>query len=111
YCGDPYGTCLFGERQAPGEGLPGLVVDEEIYRLLPGLLIATVDKFAQMPWNGATAMLFGQVTGYCTRHGFRSAELEDSDSHPAKNGLPKAETRPCGPLRPPDLIIQDELHL
>jgi len=111
YCGDPYGTCPFSERQASGEGLPLLVVDEEIYRLLPALLIATVDKFAQMPWNGATALLYGQVTGYCTRHGFRAPDMEDSDSHPARNGLPKAETRPCGPLRPPDLIIQDELHL
>ena len=32
-----------------------MVVDEEIYRRLPALLIATVDKFAQMPWNGADA--------------------------------------------------------
>ncbi len=111
YCGDPYGACPFSERLAPGEGLPLLVVDEEIYRLLPSLLIATVDKFAQMPWNGATALLFGQVAGYCTRHGFRSPDMEDSDSHPARNGLAKAETRPRGPLRPPDLIIQDELHL
>jgi len=111
YCGNPYGTCPFSERQAPGEGLPLVVVDEEIYRLLPALLIATVDKFAQMPWNGATGMLFGQVTGYCTRHGFRSADMEDADRHPARHGLPAAETRPAGPLRPPDLIIQDELHL
>lgn len=111
YCGDTFGTCIFSERQASGEGLPIVVVDEEIYRLLPSLLIATVDKFAQMPWNGATEMLFGQVTGYCTRHGFRSADMEDSDSHPARNGLPKATTQNCGPLRPPDLIIQDELHL
>lgn len=111
YCGDALGNCVFSERQAAGEGLPILVVDEEIYRLLPSLLIATVDKFAQMPWNGATEMLFGQVTGYCSRHGFRSADMDDSDSHPARNGLPKAETRACHPLRPPDLIIQDELHL
>jgi hypothetical protein len=111
YCGDPYGACPFSERLAPGEGLPLIVVDEEIYRLLPSLLIATVDKFAQMPWNGATALLYGQVAGYCTRHGFRSPDMEDSDSHPARNGLPREETRPCGPLRPPDLIIQDELHL
>ena len=111
YCGDPYGVCPFGERLAPGEGLPLIVVYEEIYRLLPSLLIATVDKFAQMPWNGATALLYGQVAGYCTRHGFRSPNMEDSDRHPARNGLPKAETRPCGPLRPPDLNIQDELHL
>ena len=38
-----------------GEGLPVLVVDEEIYRRLPSLLIATVDKFAQMPWKGEVA--------------------------------------------------------
>ncbi len=111
YCGDTLGTCPFSERQAAGEGLPILVVDDEIYRLLPALLIATVDKFAQMPWKGATAMLFGRVSGYCTRHGFRSPDLEDSNSHPARNGLPKADTRPHLPLRPPDLVIQDELHL
>jgi hypothetical protein len=74
--------------------------------------IATVDKFAQMPWNGAVQMLFGQVNGHCSRHGFRSPEIQDSDSHlRTKTGLPPASTQPHGPLRPPDLIIQDELHL
>ena len=63
YCGDSTGACPFAAPNAPREGLPVLVVDEEIYRQLPSLLIATVDKFAQMPWNGATAMLFGRVTG------------------------------------------------
>lgn len=111
YCGDKLGDCPFSARQAPGEGLPVLVVDEEIYRRLPALLIATVDKFAQMPWKGPVQMLFGQVDGYCERHGFRSPEIEDADRHPAKDGLPAAATRPHGPLRPPDLIIQDELHL
>ena len=38
--------------RAPGEGLPILTVDEEIYRLLPSLVIATVDKLAQLPWRG-----------------------------------------------------------
>ena len=57
-------------------------------------------------------MLFGQVTGLCERHGFRSPEIEDSDSHPASRaGLPKAKTVDHPLLRPPDLIIQDELHL
>jgi hypothetical protein len=111
YCGDPLGTCPFSERQAPGEGLPVIVVDEEIYRRLPSLVIATVDKFAQLPWKGPVGMLFGQVTGYCPRHGYRSADLNDSDSHPAVSGLPATRTQPRGPLRPPDLIIQDELHL
>ncbi|MCW3052013.1 MAG: helicase domain protein, partial [Chthonomonadales bacterium] len=75
YCGDVTGRCTFSIARAPGEGLPVLVVDEEIYRQLPALLIATVDKFAQMPWNGVTQTLFGQVSGYCERHGFRSPDL------------------------------------
>jgi len=111
YCGDALGRCLFSERQSPGEGLPVLVVDEEIYRRLPALLIATVDKFAQMPWNGATQMLFGQVNSLCPRHGFRSPEIDDSDSHPKRPNLPAVQSSDHPPLRPPDLIIQDELHL
>ncbi len=112
YCGDVMGQCRFSRRGAPGEGLPILVVDEEIYRLLPSMLIATVDKFAQMPWKGPVQMLFGQVDGKCERHGFRSPEVEDAGSHPkTKDGLPSAKTVPQNPLRPPDLIIQDELHL
>lgn len=112
YCGDRHGTCQFSRRQAPDEGLPVVVVDEEIYRRLPTLLIATVDKFAQMPWKGEVQMLFGQVNGKCERHGFRSPEIEDSSSHPkSRTGLPSARTVEHPPLRPPDLIIQDELHL
>jgi Helicase conserved C-terminal domain len=111
YCGAAFGQCLFSRKAAPDEGLPVMVVDEEIYRRLPSLLITTVDKFAQMPWNGAVQMLFGQVEGFCERHGFRSPEIEDSNSHPKKNALPAAKTIPQNALRPPDLIIQDELHL
>lgn len=112
YCGDKFGQCLFSKRQASEEGLPVVVVDEEIYRRLPTLLIATVDKFAQMPWKGEVQMLFGQVNGFCERHGFKSPEIEDSTFHPkSKLGLPAAKTLEHGPLRPPDLIIQDELHL
>ena len=111
YCGDPLGKCPFSFKQSPDEGIPIVVVDEEIYRRLPSLVIATVDKFAQMPWKGATQMLFGRVSGRCPRHGFRSPEIEDSDSHPKRGFLPPVKTEPAGPLRPPDLIIQDELHL
>lgn len=112
FCGDKLGQCLFSKRQAPDEGLPVVVVDEEIYRRLPAMVIATVDKYAQMPWKGEVQMLFGMVNGLCQRHGFRSPEIEDADSHPKTvTGLPPARTLDHGPLRPPDLIIQDELHL
>ena len=111
YCGDNLGRCEFTERNAPKEGLPVMVVDEEIYRRPPSLLIATVDKFAQLPWNGQTEMLFGKVTEVCDRHGFLSPEVDDGKFHPARNNLPSVKNRPHGSLRPPDLIIQDELHL
>lgn len=116
YCGDKFGQCIFSRRQSKkydDEGIPILVVDEEIYRKLPSLLIATVDKFAQMPWKGETQMLFGQVDGICERHGYVSPEIDDASRHPkTKDGkLGPAKTVPANPLRPPDLIIQDELHL
>src|SRR5829696_6401417 len=88
YCSDSMGTCAFSKRQSPDEGLPIVVVDEEIYRRLPTLLIATVDKFAQMPWKGETQMLFGKVNSYCPRHGFGSPDLRCGESHRAAGWLP-----------------------
>jgi hypothetical protein len=110
WCGDNRGQCPFSKRISPTEGIPVVTVDEEIYRRLPTLLIATVDKFAQMPWNGRVQMLFGQVDRECPRHGFVSPEVEDSN-HQARGTLPKTKLQRHAPLRPPDLIIQDELHL
>ncbi|HRI49662.1 MAG TPA: DISARM system helicase DrmA [Pseudomonadota bacterium] len=78
--------------------LPILAVDEPIYRRLPCFLIATVDKFAALPWVGQTGALFGRV------------ERHDKDGFygPADPG----QGRPLGGrLPPPDLVIQDELHL
>jgi hypothetical protein len=56
-------------------GLPIYVVDEDIYRVRPTLLLSTIDKFARITWEENTRHLFG---GKCS---------------------------------PPELIIQDELHL
>ncbi|MBL8151393.1 MAG: helicase [Blastocatellia bacterium] len=111
FCSDSLGECLFTERNSENEGIPAIVVDDEIYRRLPALLIATVDKFAQMPWKGQVQMLFGQVNKRCERHGFRSPEIKDSDSHKKTGQYRAAKSYKHPPLRPPDLIIQDELHL
>ncbi|MFE5829940.1 DISARM system helicase DrmA [Streptomyces sp. NPDC056508] len=117
-CPDPY-ECPFGAAAfglpADEQGLPVLVVDEEIYRFPPGLVIATVDKFAQMPWKGDTQALFGQVSRRCTRHGYVTPSAVDteweSSSHPAAGGHQAAHTIDAVRVRPPDLIVQDELHL
>ena len=118
YCGDAR-ECSFTQRHAAGEGIPVITVDEEIYRLVPSFVIATIDKFAQLPWNGATSTLFGRVESRCERHGYRNPDLdrfhrshwEERDSHQPMGLHPAAKTVEAMRLRPPDLIIQDEMHL
>ena len=79
--------------------LPIVAVDEPMYRRLPCFMIATVDKFAGMPWTGKIAGFFGRVQRY-DQAGFYGP------MEPTKGAL-----LPGGHLLPPDLIIQDELHL
>ena len=78
--------------------LPILAVDEPIYRRLPAFLIATVDKFASLPWEARTGVLLGGADRYDAGD-FRGA------------AEPGAGRRLERPLAPPDLVIQDELHL
>ncbi|MFD7874524.1 helicase-related protein [Streptomyces sp. NPDC059766] len=68
----PSGSCDFHR------GLPVHLIDEAVYAHRPTLVIATVDKFASMPWRPDSAALFNR----------------DVDG-----------------VRPPELIVQDELHL
>lgn len=57
-------------------GLPVHLVDSDVYRVRPSLIIGTVDKFAMLAWQSKSGRLFGS-----------------------------------GQDAPPDLIVQDELHL
>jgi hypothetical protein len=113
HCSDTDGRCAFSRRQSPDEGLPVLTVDEEIYRLTPALMIGTVDKFAQLPWKAATGLLFGIVECRCPRHGWQNPDFAGfcGSRHQAAGGRSSEVPEPAIRLRPPDLIIQDELHL
>ncbi|WP_195468128.1 helicase-related protein [Clostridium sp. D43t1_170807_H7] len=58
------------------DGLPIYLIDEDIYKKKPTLLLSTVDKFARLVWEENSKVLFGD-----------------------------------GKTLPPELILQDELHL
>jgi hypothetical protein len=97
--GETPSTCEFSPKKNR-EGIPVVFVDEQIYRDLPCFIIATVDKFAMLPWRGETGMLFGRVAARDGKQCFGPMERP-----------PKAATLVPGGFRPPELIVQDELHL
>ena len=78
--------------------LPVVGVDDPLYRRLPAFLIATVDKFASLPWEGPSGTLLGGADRYDSE-GFYGATASGRGS------------RLDAPLPSPDLVIQDELHL
>jgi hypothetical protein len=89
--------CAFGA----GVALPVLTVDDAIYRRLPAFLIATVDKFAGLPWIGKVGAFFAHADRE-DENGFYGAADDRRAGRRLFNGAR---------LLPPDLIIQDELHL
>ena len=111
--------CFFGKPNDPERVLPVVMVDEDIRDLCPSLLISTVDKFAQIAWNWEYSVLFGNVYQYCKKHGYSPGNT--SMNAKICTHLPHAKN-PDGKerrilvqmsrrLAPPELIIQDELHL
>ena len=102
----PNFRCEMSAQNSGGEGVPVVVVDDELYRTCPSIVIATVDKFARMPFEGRTQAFFG---------------VRDRYSPTLGHITPAHGTRPVGTLLqdgvrarrllPPELIIQDELHL
>ena len=109
----PRPTCDFSKgTDGSGSGIPALVVDEDIYRRCPSLVIGTVDKFAQVTWKGRAGSLFGIVDKYCEKHGFTLAALDRDvcGEHADARSFSLGRYDPSC-LDPPELIIQDELHL
>ena len=92
-------VCVDWECDFAGDApLPIVAVDEPLYRRLPAFLIATVDKFASLPWVGESGALLGGADRHDGAGFYGAAE--------PRRGRPLS-----GPLLPPDLVIQDELHL
>ncbi len=109
YCLDE--KCLFYKYREDKNKIPVYLVDEEIYAKCPTIILSTVDKFARLPWDEKTNALFGRVDRFCSRDGYISIGNKHPERHNKTETLPAASTTRIKPFLPPELIIQDELHL
>jgi hypothetical protein len=89
--------------------LPVYVIDDDIYRRAPSVLVGTVDKLAQLAMQKQFATLLGRAHSRCPQHGLTAdpqwcavfgCQVRPADRMPARTGL--------GSLR---LEIADEMHL
>jgi len=102
----PNEGCECSATASSNEGVPVVVVDEEIYRTCPSILVATVDKFARLPFQGQTRALFGLRDRYSPTYG------HITEAHGEYVGAKKLrDAVNASRLLPPELVIQDELHL
>ena len=98
-----------------GLQLPFRIVDDEIYRSLPTVVLGTLDKAANVSRQAAMRGLYGTPSGRCSvqRHGFTYAPRSGSRGgclFPGCNAAPD----PLGQdpsLYAPTIRMQDELHL
>jgi hypothetical protein len=108
-------VCENPECEWPEKALPFHIVDEEVYRFLPTIVVGTLDKAASIGMQGAMRGLAGPPIGICSRpgHGFtyvpRSARPRGCFVPGCKSAaLPLPMD---GRLFGPSYRLQDELHL
>ncbi len=102
--------------------ISAFTVDSQVYSRCPTFVIATVDKFARLPYDHRCSSIFGNVNVIHNIFGYgrdgqdgipRSTMYRtslDKDSDKPKNRKDSEFTKIL-PFSPPNLIIQDELHL
>ena len=88
--------------------IPAFTVDEQLYRILPTMIVSTVDKLARIPFEPQSGSLFGNVDYHHNVKGYHRRSV----AHPSPaGGREKNHAKLARRIRPPDLMIQDELHL
>ncbi len=114
-CTNESSPCIFTDRSfRPDKILPLVTVDSDIYTRCPSMIIATVDKFARLPFRPDIANIFGRPSRKCELHGFLPREKHPSCGINGEGTHRKGNNervRNVTSTFPPDLIIQDELHL
>lgn len=89
--------------------IPAYTVDEQVYGNCPTVIVGTADKIARLAFEPRCASIFGNVEQYNACYGYYRNDLLLPDTT-AK--CRKAEMKvTVKPFSPPDLVVQDELHL
>lgn len=110
-CGNHSNGCPW-----PDEGLPFYIVDDEIFRFLPTVIVGTLDKAASIGLQAAMVGLIGPPRGVCStaNHGYVYAPRSD---RPTGCLVPGCRAGGIAPLPfytdrfAPRFRLQDELHL
>jgi len=89
--------------------LPVFVVDNEIYRKLPSLIIGTQDKLAALGYERKFRLLLGHASEECPTHGYTDGTACTEKYFCTESEHSHTELDPVDPV--PGLQIQDELHL
>jgi hypothetical protein len=95
-------TCAF-----PKGIIPVFIVDNEIYRHLPSVIVGTIDKLASIGNQRKISQIFGSIDGKCSKHGYyktKCCQKDCTDASLLQPGIPAG-------LSGPTLFVQDELHL
>lgn len=107
--------CLNDDCPWPERYLPFYIVDEEIYRFLPTVVLGTLDKAASVSMQAAMRGLVGSPLGICSEemHGYTYATRSKRPNGCLVPDCPGTRTRlPMSPEKyAPRLRLQDELHL
>ncbi|MXZ20388.1 MAG: hypothetical protein F4Y84_07245 [Caldilineaceae bacterium SB0665_bin_25] len=87
--------------------VPVYVIDDEIYRYLPSVVVGTIDKLAALGNQRKFSLMLGEVDGRCREHGYfkkRCCRRNCRDQRLLNWTPPKG-------ISGPSLFVQDELHL
>jgi len=109
---DAIHTRLFHRCNCPGCSFPGgiipiYIVDNEIYRYLPSVIVGTIDKLAGVGNQRKFSLLFGEIDGRCSQHGYYKGGCCQKDCLD-RSRLQRFQVRG---ISGPTLFVQDELHL
>ena len=101
------------EAELPFSGsripVPACTVDEQIYHRCPTIIVSTADKIARLAFEPRATSIFGNVERYNAYYGYYRNGLLPYET--TKRASADTNSTEVTPFTPPDLIVQDELHL